>query len=172
VTVQPMTGPTEAQLAELLDREAVIDACYRYAAGVDRCAKERSEEAFDAYADTMTEECVVDYGPFGRFESRDEWIAFARGLSHRAGLCQHIYANFVVEIDGDRARAVFNAQALHYWAEQPPGKQLLVSAAIFDDELRRTPAGWKLTRVQPNVQFFEDPGGGAARMFPDATGGG
>lgn len=153
-------------LTEMLDRQAVIEACYRYAQAVDRTAKEGSNDAFVAYADTMTDDCIIDYGPLGRFESRDEWIEFARGLAHRGGLCQHLYANFFIEIDGDTAHAVFNAQALHFWQEQPVEHQLLLATAIFDNALRRTPDGWKLTRVQPNIQFIHDPGNGAARMFP------
>jgi hypothetical protein len=153
-------------LEALVDRQAVIDACYAYAAAVDRTARDPSDDAFAAYAETMTEDCVVDYGPLGRFETRDEWIAFARGLAERAGLCQHLYANFVVTVEGETARAVFNAQALHFWADLPLSEQLLVAAAIFDNDLRRTQQGWKLTRVNPNIQFVHDPGGGAARMFP------
>jgi hypothetical protein len=151
---------------DLADRQAVIDACYRYAAAVDRTAKDPSDDAFAAYADTMTPDCVVDYGPLGRFEGRDAWLDFARGVATRAGICQHLYANFFVEIDGDEARAVFNAQALHFWGDEPPPAQLLMAAATFDNRLRRTPDGWKLTRVQPNIQFVNDPGGHAARMFP------
>jgi hypothetical protein len=162
-----VTSPPDGdQLAALVDRQAVIDACYRYASGVDRTTNEHTEEAFAAYADTMTEDCVVDYGPLGRFETRDQWLAFARDLSRLAGRSLHLYANFFVEIDGDRAHAVFNAQALHFFGDEPPEKQLLLGAAIFDNELRRTPDGWKLTRVQPNIQFLHDPGGAAARMFP------
>jgi hypothetical protein len=153
-------------LEEILDRDAVIQACYRYAAAVDRSARELSDEAFDHYATTMTEDCVVDYGPLGRFESRAEWLAVARGLAERGGLCHHMYANFFVDIDGDVARARFHAQAMHFWPDEPVERQLLVGAALFDNELRRTPDGWKLTRVQPNVQFLHDPGGAAARMFP------
>jgi hypothetical protein len=161
---------TEERLTNLLDRDAVIEACYRYAAGVDRSAREGTEEAFAAYADTMTEDCVVDYGPpFGRFESRDEWVAFAHGLADRGGLCHHLYANFFVEIDGDTARATFHAQALHFWPELPVAEQVLLATAIFTNELRRTPDGWKLCHVQPNIQFVHDPGGGAARMFPAAA---
>jgi len=150
----------------LLDQQAVIDACYRYADAVDRTAREQSDESFAHYATTMTDDCVVDYGPLGCFTSRDEWIAFARGLAARSGLCHHMYANFFVEVDGDTARARFHAQALHHFADQPPASQLLIGAGLFDNLLRRTPDGWRLTRVQPNVQFLWDPGGAAARMFP------
>ncbi len=152
-------------LEELLERQAVIDACTRYADAVDRTARELSDESFAHYATTMTEDCVVDYGPLGCFASRDDWIAFARGLAARGGLCHHLYANFFVVIEGDRARARFHAQAMHFWPDEPVDRQLLVGAAIFDNELRRTPEGWKLSRVQPNVQFTHDPGGAAARMF-------
>jgi len=165
-----MAGTDDPRIAALLDREAVIEACYRYAAAVDATARDQSDATFAAYADTMTEDCVVDYGPFGRFERRDDWIEFARGLASRAGLCQHLYANFFVEVDGDTAHAVFNAQALHFWGDQPAGEQLLVAAAVFDNRLRRTPAGWRLTQVQPNIQFAHDPGGGALRMFPVSGG--
>ncbi len=77
-----------------------------------------------------------------------------------------MYANFVVEVEGDRARARFHAQAMHFWPDQPVEHQLLIGAARFDNLLRRTPEGWKLCRVQPNVLFTHDPGGAAARMFP------
>jgi hypothetical protein len=161
---------SDESIHPLVDRQAVIDACYAYAAGVDNSAREQTEESFAAYADTMTPDCIVDYGPLGRFESRDEWIEFAHGVAAGAGLCQHLYANFVVEIDGDVARARFNAQALHFWSDQPVGAQLLTAAAEFDNALRRTPDGWKLTRVQPNIQFVHDPGANAAKMFPGAGG--
>ena len=162
-----MANPTT--LEELLDRQAVIDACSHYAAAVDRTARELNDEAFEHYATTMTEDCVVDYGPLGRFEPRDEWIRFARGLAERGGLCHHMYANFFVDIDGDEARARFHAQAMHCWPDQPVEHQLLVGAALFDNRLRRTPEGWKLCRVQPNVQFIHDPGGAATRMFSPGT---
>lgn len=165
-----MTRPDDAALVELLDRQAVIEACYRYSEAVDRTCRESDDEAFAAYADTMTEDCVVDYGPLGRYERRADWIAFARGLATRGGLSHHMYANFFVEIDGDTARARFHAQAMHYWADELPGRQVLTGAAIFHNELRRTPDGWKLTRVHPDIQFLDDPGDGAARMFPQATG--
>jgi hypothetical protein len=161
---------TTDSVHELVDRQAVIDACCAYAFAVDRTARERTEEAFEAYADTMTKDCVVDYGPIGRFGSRDEWIEFAHGLAERAGLCQHLYGNFIVEIDDDVARAEFTAQALHFWDELPVGEQLLIASAVFRNELRRTPDGWKLTRVNPNIQFVHDPCGGVARMFPQAIG--
>ena len=148
------------------DRQAVIDACSRYAVAVDRTCREPSDEAFAEYAATMTEDCVVDYGPFGRFEGRDEWIAFARGLASRSGLTHHMYANFFVELDGDTARSRFHALAIHIWPDQPVERQLLVGAAQFDNRLRRTGAGWKLSVVQPNVQVLWDPGNAAARMFP------
>jgi hypothetical protein len=77
-----------------------------------------------------------------------------------------LYANFFVDIDRDVARARFHAQAMHFWPDEPVERQLLVGAALFDNQLRRTPDGWKITRVQPNVQFLHDPGGAAARMFP------
>jgi hypothetical protein len=156
----------ERAVQDLLDRQAVIDACYRYAEAVDRTARELSDDAFEHYATTMTDDCVVDYGPLGCFTSRDEWLAFARGLAARSGLCHHMYANFFVEVDGDVATARFHAQALHFFADQPPPAQLLIGAGIFEDRLRRTPDGWKLSQVQPNVQFLWDPGGAAARMFP------
>jgi hypothetical protein len=155
-------------LRHLLDREAVIEACYRYAAAVDATTRDQSDETFADYAGTMTEDCVVDYGAFGRFDNRDAWIEFARGLAARAGLSQHLYANFFVQVDGDTARATFNAQALHFWGDRPPAEQLLVATAIFENRLRRTADGWRLTQVQPNIQFAHDPGGGAQRMFPDA----
>ena len=148
------------------DRQEVIDACSRYAAAVDRTCREPSDEAFAEYAETMTEDCVVDYGPMGRFEGRDAWIAFARGLASRSGLTHHMYANHFVELDGDTARARFHALAIHIWPDQPVASQLLVGAAQFDNRLRRTSAGWKLSLVQPNVQFLWDPGNAAARMFP------
>ncbi|HZP29215.1 MAG TPA: nuclear transport factor 2 family protein [Acidimicrobiia bacterium] len=156
-------------LGQLLDREAVIEACYRYSAAVDATTRDQSDATFAAYAATITEDCVVDYGPFGRFESRDEWLAFARGLATRAGLSQHLYGNFFVEIDGDTAHATFNAQALHFWADRPPSEQLLLATAIFDNRLRRTADGWRLTQVRPDIQFVHDPGGGALRMFPSGA---
>ena len=165
-----MSGANDEQdaLRHLLDREAVIEACYRYAAAVDATTRDQSDETFADYAGTMTEDCVVDYGAFGRFDNRDAWIEFARGLAARAGLSQHLYANFFVQVDGDTARATFNAQALHFWGDRPPAEQLLVATAIFENRLRRTADGWRLTQVQPNIQFAHDPGGGARRMFPDA----
>lgn len=158
--------PDERIVRELVDTHAVIDACSRYADAVDRTAREQTDEAFDDYAATMTADCVVDYGPLGRFDSRDAWIAFARGLAARSGLCHHMYANFFVEIDGDEATARFHAQALHYWSDLPADRQLLIGAARFENHLRRTKEGWRLCRVQPNVQFLWDPGGAATRMFP------
>ena len=151
------------------ERQAVIDACYRYAVAVDRTVREPSDEAFAEYAETMTEDCVVDYGPLGCFPSRDAWLAFARGLASRSGLSHHMYANFFVEVEGEVARARFHALALHFWSDQPVDRQLLIGAAQFDNRLRRTAAGWKLTRVQPNVQFLWDPGSAAARMFAAAS---
>src|SRR5690606_29773587 len=110
-------------------------------------------ELFD---DIFTEDAVCDYtqsgGPKTSYPELRDWLV--EGMK-RFTHWQHLLSNLVVTVDGDRATArtdVFNPNA----APRPDGSWALIKAgATYHDELRRTPAGWRIFQRTLSMVWYE-----------------
>ena len=153
------------RMALLLDRMDITDVLYRYGKAIDRCAVDQSDETFSLLASCLTEDVVVDYGPGGIHSGRDAWIAFTKQTASRMGRTLHLYTNPLISVDGDEAHVTCNVQATHMW-ESERGPRFLIAGGTFEDDLRRTSDGWRISHIVLNAFFNNDPSGKLAELFP------
>lgn len=125
-------------LQQIADRIEIDDLLTRYANAVD--AKD-----WDLYASCFTPDAFIDYtsagGIKGRLPEVKQWLS---EVLPAFPMTQHLVVNKTVVVDGDRATArsiVFNPMGL------PDGDSLVLffEGAYYNDQLVRTPDGWKIT---------------------------
>ena len=115
------------------DRDEILQLLYRYNHAID------SGDA-EVWADTFTEEGSLDAA--GQLiAGREGLVEFARSVT---GL-RHLVANPVVDISGDVATV--RAYLLVFMGTAP------AMIGTYEDELVRTPAGWRFA----TRQFVVDP---------------
>lgn len=127
----------ETSLRGLQDRTDISDVLYRYSASVDSfdTAGVRSVLADDIWAQYGNGDPVVGG------DALANWIAEATATI----IWQHHLLNvYHVDIDGDQASALSYLTSYQVFKENPDAAIILV--ARYHDELRRTPAGWKISR--------------------------
>ena len=127
----------ERSLRNLQDRTDISDALYRYSAAVDSFDTEgvRSVLADDIWAQYGNGDPVVGG------DALANWIAEATATI----IWQHHLLNvYHVDVDGDQASALSYLTSYQVFKENPDAAIILV--ARYHDELRRTPAGWKISR--------------------------
>jgi 3-phenylpropionate/cinnamic acid dioxygenase small subunit len=139
----------EEQVQWLVDRAQISDLLHAFARALDT-------KDWQAYADTYADDGVVELpwatvprGELADFVSRD------LGRFHAT---HHISSNHQIEIDGDTARSRSYLLAMHVLDPDDQESQWL-AGGWYDNEYRRTPAGWRLTRVRitPVWQIGERP---------------
>jgi ketosteroid isomerase-like protein len=126
-----------AGLQALQDRNDIEDVLYRYSASVDSFDTEgvRSALADDIWAQYGNGDPVVGG------DALAGWIAEATATI----IWQHHLLNvYTVNIDGDQASALSYLTSYQVFKENPDAAIILV--ARYHDELRRTPAGWRISK--------------------------
>jgi ketosteroid isomerase-like protein len=126
-----------ASLQALQDRNDIADVLYRYTASVDSFDTEgvRSALADDIWAQYGNGDPVVGG------DALAGWIAEATATV----IWQHHLLNvYQVNIDGDQASALSYLTSYQVFKENPDAAIILV--ARYHDELRRTSAGWRISK--------------------------
>lgn len=159
------SAPSPAALQELIDRNEVIDALYRFGAGQDLYDRALFESAFTADA-------VLDFSQPGRrlgitlapFEGRSAIVEAVFGTV--AGLdTTHTVTNPRVVLDGDRASLFALVEAQHLPHGDHSRHALLKN--IYTVQLARDGDRWAIDRMTIyNVWFDGDP----SVLFPNAGG--
>ncbi len=124
-------------LQALQDRNDITDVLYRYSASVDSFDTEGVRSA-------LADDIWAQYGngdPVAGGDALAGWIAEATATI----IWQHHLLNvYQVNIDGDRASALSYLTSYQVFKENPDAAIILV--ARYHDELRRTPAGWRISK--------------------------
>ncbi|MBO9378019.1 nuclear transport factor 2 family protein [Sphingomonas histidinilytica] len=143
-------------LQELIDKDAIEQVYVRYCEIVDSKSFDRMDEVF-------TEDCVGDYsqalGPGVISPNRASLIASMHanlGPQSSCGATHHNVLNFRIGVDGDEARAKVHYYAVHRGRGAQEGA-LYSMWGQYADELRRTPAGWRVARRVYTVALTEGP---------------
>ena len=124
-------------MSDLQDRYDIAQVIIRYAASVD-------QRDLDRYGSCFTEDATITGFSSGDVHGRDKWVGFVgTALDNYAGT-HHQVTNQEVTVDGDTGHLRSYVQATHVLASDPA--MLLVLWAIYDDEMVRTPDGWKIKR--------------------------
>ncbi|MCU1656992.1 MAG: hypothetical protein JWO57_1648 [Pseudonocardiales bacterium] len=93
---------------------------------------------------------------------------FARSFEHVTATA-HILSNVDVDVSGSRATAYSRVTAYHWMIGSDPGRPAdFVLLGSYDDDLSRTPDGWRISR---RVVGALGPTGLAAGVLPDVFAG-
>ena len=121
--------------ADLADIEAIKQVKYRYLRALDT-------KHWDDYADTMAEDIKADYGPsIGKelhFTNRDDLVDYMRTSLGPNTITEHRVTHPEIILNGDTASGNWYLQDKVIVAEFD---FLLIGAAFYHDEYRRTESG-------------------------------
>lgn len=120
----------------MTDREDITDVLTRYATGIDR-------RDWALFRTVFTDDCELDYGDIGSFHGVDAVTEFMDQTHAMAGHTLHRLTNFAIDVDGDTAAARTYVDALIFAPDNNSGVN---AVGFYDDELIRTPAGWRIAR--------------------------
>jgi SnoaL-like domain len=125
----------QASLQALQDRLDIADVLYRYSSSVDSFDR-------DGIRSVLADDIWAQYGnsePVSGGDALADWITQATATA----IWQHHLLNvYHVKVDGDRASTLSYLTSYQVFEENPNAAIILV--ARYHDELRRTPAGWKI----------------------------
>ncbi|MFJ2899414.1 nuclear transport factor 2 family protein [Streptomyces sp. NPDC087218] len=128
------------ELRTLTDRAEIADLLGRHLRSLD--AGVFDEEWASAF---HTEDVTAEM-PIGTVHGRDALLSHVRRAMALFDRTVHLGTDAVIEIDGDRATARGAQLSTHVLADGPDGPGgLFVSAGHTDNELVRTPDGWRIS---------------------------
>jgi 3-phenylpropionate/cinnamic acid dioxygenase small subunit len=135
----------ERRIRRLEDGAAIHDLLNRYAGSIDACR-------WDEWENCFAEDCHADY-PFGKHAGREGLSAWCAHNLKTFKVFQHLFGNFQIEVDGDRAKAHTNASIACVLDITRPHEHF-DNGASYDWELRRTAEGWRISRVKITVVWL------------------
>lgn len=135
-------------MSHLDDVHAIEQLLYRYAVAIDT----RDVDALD---EVFTPDAQLDMSVAGTMTPA-EYQAKARRVLAELDATHHLIASPIVTItgDGDTATSHCYYQAQHVKNDREGGPLLLIGGWI-DDELARTPAGWRITHRRGRAVWFD-----------------
>ena len=132
---------------ELRDRLDVIDLLNRYGVAIDA-------RDWDLFRTVFHVDCVADYGAHGRWDDLKSFVDLFEVVHERWPATQHVITNHQVVLDGDTAtaRSYINATLVSPGAE---GGDTVAIRGYYDDELERTPEGWRIRHRRFHPFWYE-----------------
>ncbi|MEV6133702.1 nuclear transport factor 2 family protein [Streptomyces violaceusniger] len=135
-----MTISAESRsVQELLDKSAITEMVYTVAHAMDA-------RDWDLFATCYAPEAEGDYVN-ANVAGREAIIAGTKAFLEPIDATQHLVGNLRVTVDGDIATTYATFIAQHVRAEATGSGQYILGGT-YTDTLRRTEAGWKITRRQ------------------------
>ena len=135
------------EVQQLLDKQAISEVLYNYAAGCDG----RDWTLFrTCFCDPVEIDLSTWNGNPPALLPVDGWVAGVRAGLSGFDATQHLSGNHRIEIDGDRAHATSNIQASHVL-----GGERVVLGGWYDTHLLREEGTWRIARSQLNVTWRE-----------------
>ena len=131
---------------ELSDRQEIVDLITRYTRAVDT-------KSFDP-VDVFTDDAILDYsaagGPAAAPREALAWVAEMMQIFDR---WQHTIGQVAIQFDGDsRDSATATAYFLNPMIiKEEAGEKLVEVGGYYHHDLRRTPDGWRSTRMVDDV---------------------
>jgi hypothetical protein len=135
----------DPRLARLLDHQAIVDVTIAYTWALDTRQFDDLRSVFLPDATAMLgREC----------NGVDDIITRISGALGPLDESQHLIGNHHVEVDGDRATCRCYLQAQHVLRSAEGGPNHII-AGRYDDELERTPDGWRIRHRSLTVMWTE-----------------
>jgi len=137
-------------MQELTDRSAIMDTINNYAFGIDL-------RDWDLFRSIFTDDIEAHIGSpedGPGTVTADAWTDIVRkGLSGYKGT-QHMFSNYRIDLDGDRASTVVYFQATHFLPNDQ-GDNHWTLAGYYNHDLVRTSGGWKIKSYTLNTVWTE-----------------
>jgi hypothetical protein len=99
---------------------------------------------WDDFAATLTPDVQASYGARLSFDGRDAVVDFMRNSLPPSIITVHQCHHPELSVDGDTATGTWYLEDKVIITEQ---RMLLTGAAFYDDEYRRGPDGWQISRT-------------------------
>lgn len=125
-----------SEIAQLLDRQAIIDLTIAYAWALDTG---RFDDLRDVFLSDATASLV------GELQGVDAIIERISMALTPLDDSQHMVANHEVQLDGDRGTCRCYFQAQHVRRGVDGGENFII-AGRYEDEVVRTTEGWRIAR--------------------------
>jgi ketosteroid isomerase-like protein len=132
---------------DLLDREAIVAVCVRYATALDR-------QDWDLLRSCFAPDVVAEFEGIGTLEGYEAVEKACRNALEPLAVSQHLLGNHTVELDGDTARAATYFQAQHVRPGLPDG-ELFIVAGTYSDRFARNGEGWWITHRHLTVVWTD-----------------
>ena len=129
----------QATMMNALDRQEVGEVLCRYAHALD------AEDWASMREDVFVADAVVNFPELEPLVGIDAIVGLISGMVVGLDATQHLVGTTVVAVDGDSATARGYVRAQHFAAGAPGGDEFTV-VGTYEDELRRTPGGWRIAR--------------------------
>ncbi len=123
-------------MTEREDRQDISELLVRYATGIDR-------RDWPLFSTVFTEDCELDYGEIGAWNGVDAVTEFMEQVHATAGHTLHRLSNQAIAVHGDEAAARTYVDALIMSSDNKTGVN---GIGYYDDEIVRTPNGWRIAR--------------------------
>jgi hypothetical protein len=158
----PPSGPepTQAALAELLDKQAVHELVLRYCRGIDRMDEDLVRSCYHPDATDV-------HGAFTG--TVDEFVAWAFRLLRRYDATMHLVANHLCTVAGSTAVAETYGVAHHRSTDPDPTRNLTVGFRFLDRVERRDGGPWLIARRIATTEWVAAPGEGSRWPVPDGS---
>lgn len=130
----------------MTEHQDIVDVLVRYATGID-------SRDWGLFRTCFTDDARFDYGDLGTWDSPDVLTEYMR-RSH-SGPSLHRLSNFVIDIDADQATSRTYVDAV---VMGPKGYGVVTTFGWYDDRLRRTPDGWRITFRSTQIHGTKLPG--------------
>ncbi|MEM7019981.1 MAG: nuclear transport factor 2 family protein [Pseudomonadota bacterium] len=124
-------------MSDMEERIAVQDVMLRYAAGVD-------DRDLELYRSCFADDVLIVGFDKEDHVGGDNWTAIVKEKLKPFGATQHMLAPQLATINGNKASARTDVQALHYMADKPD--TTLTLWATYKTELEKIDGEWKITR--------------------------
>jgi ketosteroid isomerase-like protein len=118
------------------DRQAIIDLTIAYAWALDT-------KQFEDLREIFADDAIGDLAGI-HWEGIDAITARIEGPLSKLDATQHVVSNQQVRVDGDTGTCRCYLIGQHVKRGTPGGDHFII-AGTYDDELARTPDGWRIT---------------------------
>lgn len=138
------TGDTRA------DQHDIAELLVRYTTGIDR-------RDWTVLRSCFTDDVVAEYEGVDTWHDADALATFMEEAHAAMGHSLHRLSNLAIEVDGDAATARCYVDALNL---TPDGQSGIQTVGFYDDELVRTPNGWRIARRRFTPVLYQGIGSG------------
>lgn len=141
----------EKKLQELLDKEAIRQIRYQFAEALDN-------KDWHLFETLFADEIDTDYTAWGipvqKMEKSFLVAMFSKQAFRNAELVtEHLYSNFRITIEQDKAICVSNFLGQHYIANFEGGEEFYLRGE-YTDQLVKTKQGWKLSGLKLRIFYM------------------